>query len=97
MYCDRVLKDCKTCKELAPILKHKLTVQSKPVIEEFDRAKRRMYKRYERTKDFGEKSGNRNLSYEEYYDWLARSTDARDQYLAGNMSEVDALKIIQSE
>lgn len=97
LYCDRELKDGKTCKELAPILKHKLTVQSKPVIEEFDRAKRRMYKRYERTKDFGEKPGNRNLSYGEYYDWLARATNARDQYLAGNMSAGNALQIIQSE
>lgn len=97
LYCDRELKDGKSCKELAPALKHKLDAQRKKVIEEFDRAKRRMYKRYERTKDFGIKPTNKNLCYEEYYDWLDRATNARDQYLSGKMSEEEALKIINAE
>lgn len=94
LYCDRELKDGKTCKELAPSLKHRLDAKRKKVIEEFDQAKRRMYKRYERTRDFGERPSNRNLSYNEYYAWLKRVTDARDQHLAGKMAEGDALKII---
>lgn len=94
LYCDRELKNGKSCKELAPALKHKLDTKRKKVIEEFDRAKRRMYKRYERTENFGEKPSNKNLSYNEYYTWLKRATDARDRYLAGTLSEKDALKII---
>lgn len=94
LYCDRELKNGKSCKALAPALKHKLDASRKKVIEEFDRAKQRMYKRYERTETFGEKPANKNLSYNEYYQWLKRATDARDRYLAGTLSEMDALKII---
>ncbi len=94
LYCDRELKNGKSCKALAPALKHKLDASRKKVIEEFDWAKQRMYKRYERTETFGEKPANKNLSYNEYYQWLKRATDARDRYLAGTLSEMDALKII---
>lgn len=94
LYCDRELKDGKTCKELAPALKHKLDARRKKVIEEFDRAKRRMYKRYERSGDPGKKSSSKDLSYSEYYEWLERATGARDQYLAGTLGEKEALKII---
>ncbi len=97
LYCDRVLKDGKTCKELAPFLKHKLQAQSKKVIEEFDRAKRRMYKRYERTDNMGANPANKNLSYADYYAWLDRAMQARDSYLAGKMKEEDALKLICAE
>lgn len=94
LYCDRELKDGKSCKELAPSLKHKLDAKRKKVIEEFDRAKRRMYKRYERTGDLGKKPSHKDLSYGEYYEWLERATDARDRYLAGELSEEKALEII---
>lgn len=50
-YCDREIKDGKTCKELAPSLKHKLDAKRRKVIDEFDQAKRQMYKRYERATD----------------------------------------------
>lgn len=94
LYCDRVLMNGKTCKELAPSLKHKLNAKRQKVIEEFDRAKRRMYKRYERTDDIGAKPKNKNLSYADYYAWLDRATQVRDSYLSGKIGEEDALKII---
>lgn len=94
LYCDRELKGGKTCKELAPALKHKLDVKRKKVIEEFDRAKRRMYKRYERTGDLSKKPSGKDLSYSEYYEWLEQAADARDQYLAGELDEKEALEII---
>lgn len=41
LYCDRILKDGKTCKEWGPVLKkHKLAVQDNEVIKTFDRTKR---------------------------------------------------------
>lgn len=94
LYCDRVLKNGRTCKELAPSLKHKLAAQSKVVIEEFDRAKQRMYKRYERAEDGKQTPSDKDLSYAEYYQWLDRATAARDRYLAGELSEEAALEII---
>ena len=97
LYCDRVLKDNKTCKDLGPALKHKLQAQNKKVVEEFDRAKQRMYKRYERALDPNKKASKRDLSYAEYYEWLENATEARDAYLAGKLSEKDALKVIRED
>lgn len=94
LYCDRVLVDDKTCKDMAPYLKHKKAAANIKVIQEFDRAKQRMYRRYERTDSGKEKSAN-DLTYNEYYDWLDEATKARDQFLRGEISEEDALtKII---
>ena len=95
LYCDRILKDGKTCKEWGPVLKHKLAAQQNEVIEAFDRAKRKMYKRYERTAyQVNRKPSEKDLSYAEYYEWLDRATKTRDDYLAGVVDKWMALKII---
>lgn len=95
LYCDRILKDGKTCKEWGPILKHKLAAQRNEVIKAFDRAKRKMYKRYERAESgINQKPSEKDLSYAEYYGWLDVATKARDEYLEGKMGEKVALKII---
>ena len=96
LYCDRILKDGKTCKEWGPILKHKQKVSQISVVEEFDRAKRRMYKRYERAEFLNKEPSEKDLSYEEYYQWLDRAVRARDDYLSGRLSTEEALKIIRT-
>lgn len=93
LYCDRVLTDSKTCKEMAPYLKHKKTAENIKVIKEFDRAKQRMYRRYERTDGIKAYSPI-DLSFGEYYDWLDEATEARDQFLRGEISEEAALQKI---
>ena len=96
LYCDRFLKDNKTCKELGPVLKHKQKATQISVVEEFDRAKRRMYKRYERAEFLNKEPSKKDLSYEEYYQWLDRAVRARDDYLAGMLSKEKALEMIQT-
>ena len=95
LYCDRILKGGRTCKEWGPVLKHRQKAAQISVVEEFDRAKRRMYKRYERAGFLNKEPSEKDLSYEEYYQWLDRAVKARDEYLAGKLSAADALKIIQ--
>lgn len=96
LYCDRILKDGKTCKEWGPVLKHRQKAAQISVVEEFDRAKRRMYKRYERAEFFNKEPSEKDLSYEEYYQWLDRAVRARDDYLAGKLPAEEALKTIQT-
>ena len=96
LYCDRILKDGKTCKEWGPVLKHRQKAAQISVVEEFDRAKRRMYKRYERAEFFNKEPSEKDLSYEEYYQWLDRAARARDDYLAGKLPAEEALSIIQT-
>ena len=90
------MKDGKTCKEWGPILKHKHAALDCSVVEEFDRAKRRMYKRYERAEFLNKEPSEKDLSYEEYYQWLDRAVRARDDYLSGRLSTEEALKIIRT-
>lgn len=96
LYCDRIVRDDKTCKVMGPILKHKLQAKNKKVVEEFDRAKQRMYKRYERATAVNKKPSDKDLTYAEYYEWLEDATAARDDYLAGKISEGEALAIIKN-
>ena len=96
LYCDRILKDRKTCKKWGPVLKHKMTSQRNEVIEAFDRAKRKMYKRYERAEyGINRKPSEKDLSYAEYYQWLDRAVKARDEYLEGKITKEAALAAIQ--
>lgn len=87
------LSDKKTCKQLAPALKHKRDAAQDSVIQTFDRTKRKMYKRFERTNDSSKATSN-SLSFEQYYDWLDKAEQARDDYLAGKMSAEETLRII---
>jgi len=95
IYCDRILKGGNTCKHWGPILKHELEARD-TVIGAFDRAKRKMYKRYERTADGKQKPSEKDLSYAEYYDWLDRATKARDDYLAEKITAEKALEVINA-
>lgn len=98
LYCDRILKDGKTCKEWGPILKHRKMVRDHEVIETFDRIKRKMYKRYERAEyGINQKPSEKDLSYAEYYQWLDQATGARDDYLEGKISKEDALNLIEAQ
>ncbi len=96
IYCDRILKEGKTCKHWGPILKHKLAAQRNEVIEAFDRTKRKMYKRYERTADGKQKTSEKDLSYAEYYEWLDRAAEVRDDYLAEKITAEEALEVINA-
>ena len=93
-YCDRVLKDGKTCKELAPSLKHKKMVLTDKVVEAFDRAKRKMYRRYERN-DGKIYMSPKGITYDDFYVWNDAATKARDKYLKGELTAEEALKIIE--
>ena len=93
-YCDRILKDGKTCKELAPSLKHKKMVLTDKVVEAFDRAKRKMYRRYERN-DGKIYMSPKGITYDDFYVWNDTATEARDKYLKGELTAEEALKIIE--
>ena len=96
-YCDRVIRDGKTCKDIAPVLKHKLQTERNKVVGTFDRVKRKLYKRYERALAGNKKPSPKDLSIKEYYAWLDEATKARDDYLAGTLAAEQALAIIEAE
>ncbi len=53
-----------------------------------------MYKRYERTETMNQSITAKSVTEEELCEWTRKATEARGQYLAGELSEEEALKII---
>lgn len=92
-YCDRVIKNGRTCKQLAPAQKHLVQAKENMVVKAFDTNKKKMYKRYERTKDSLHET-EKSLTLSEYYDWLSIAERARSDFLKGVIGEEEALGVI---
>lgn len=67
------------------------------VISAFDRAKRRMYKRLERAGNLSGERAKKDMTYEEYYDWLTAARTVREDYLAGKITAEQALVVIGAD
>ncbi len=86
IYCDRVLVDGKTCKQIAPKLMRKFKQRNDPLLEEYERAKNRNYKRVERFEDSDGNSNVMRLTFDEYKAWLDKASEAKRLYLQGKIS-----------
>lgn len=93
LYCDRIVRDGKTCKEIAPSLTYKRKAASNRIIREFLKIKRRLARRVERAMS-DKKPSLIDMTYAQYRDWLQTATDARNRYLAGELTEDETMTII---
>lgn len=94
MYCDRILINGKTCKQIAPKLMRKFKQKKDPVLDEYERAKNRNYKRVERYENSGCDSSVMGLTFDEYSAWLDKASRARRLYLQGKVSREQLKKVI---
>ena len=85
VYCDRVLIDGKTCKQIAPKLARKLNQRNDPLLEEYEKAKNRNYKRVERYENADGNSSVMRLTFNEYKAWLDRASEMKRLYLQGRV------------
>ena len=93
LYCDRIVRDGKTCKQIAPYLTYKKKASTNRLIAEFIRVKGMLVRRVERA-IYDKKPSLIDLNYDQYRKWLRSATDARDRYLAGTLTEEEAMAII---
>lgn len=93
LYCDRTIKNGRTCKQLAPAQKHLVQAKENAVIKAFDANKKKMYKRYERTRDLSHGT-EKSLTLSAYYEWLDLAEKARRNFLKGVVREDEALNVI---
>ena len=93
LYCDRIIRNGRTCKQIGPAQTHLNTAKENAVIEAFDRNKKKMYKRYERTMDLLHET-EKGLTLTGYFQWLDKAEMARAEFLEGKISEESALKVI---
>ena len=94
IYCDRVLIDGKTCKQIAPKLARKLKQRNDPLLEEYEKAKNRNYKRVERYENADGNSGVMQLTFNEYKDWLDKASEMKRLYLQGKISQDEFRAVI---
>lgn len=94
MYCDRVLIDGKTCKQIAPKLARKLKQRNDPLLEEYEKAKNRNYKRVERYENSNRDSSVIRLTFNEYKTWLDRASEMKRLYLQGKVSKDIFIKVV---
>ena len=95
LYCDRVIRNGKTCKQIAPYLNRKAKAAANAVISEFDHIKDTMFHRFDRTGG-RKKPSPKDLTQEQYDEWLEGAVDTRDRYLAGELTAEEALEILRA-
>lgn len=93
LYCDRVIKNGKTCKQVAPRLKRKELAAVDRVVGEFDRCKKMQYVRFLRTGP-DKMPSIIDITPPEYWAWLTKASEALASYLVDEISEDEALAII---
>lgn len=93
LYCDRIVRNGKTCKQMAPYLKRKERIAASRVLSQFEHTKDMMFHRLDRTGD-DKASSIVDITCEQYDDWLSSAARTRDRYLAGELTEEEAMSII---
>ena len=92
LYCDRIQPDSqKKCSEIGPKIRAEL--QSTLFgFEDYDKAVERNYQRAKRTEEYYVK--DKQLEWDEYFDWLERAQQAKKQWLNEEISDDDFLDIV---
>ncbi len=86
IYCDRIIVDGKTCKQIAPKLARKLKQRNDPLLEEYERAKNRNYKRVERFENSGGSRTVMRYTFDDYKAWLDKVSEIKRLYLQGKVT-----------
>ncbi|MCM1284556.1 MAG: DUF6076 domain-containing protein [Acetobacter sp.] len=94
LYCDRVFKNGKTCKQIGPTQKYKTIAENDIVLKTFEKEKNKMYKRMERNYNFGETP--KSITNDDYNVWLSNAVNAKNLYLNNELSQNEALEIIKT-
>ena len=93
LYCDRTIRDGKTCKQIAPHMTHRQRTASNRVLSEYNRVKDMLLHRLDRICEDKRRSPI-DLTYADFCKWQKASSDARHRFLTGEISEEEALQII---
>ena len=93
LYCDRIIRDGKTCKQIAPAENHKKRSAANAVISVFDQSMNRMRRRLERSGE-DKKESPIDINDEQFCLWQNKAVNAKNRYLAGELTEEEAIELI---
>lgn len=96
-FCDRIdPKSGKTCKEIAPTVYRNDDVRSNAVLNEYDRAMRRNYKRMCRAEERDpDKQSEKDIDPQMYFDWRDRALKAMRLWKDKKISVEELLKVVK--
>lgn len=100
LYCDRVIRDEKTCKAIGPKLMQKRYKELHKPLQEYERLYKMYYartERYEGRFDLNREKTPNDLTEDEFYTWSAKAANARQRYIAGELSADEFLRTIASD
>jgi hypothetical protein len=89
LYCDRVIKGNKTCKDLAPGLKRRQNKEQDEALAEYDRLYDLYYarmERYEGRADLNRPATETDISQKDFFLWSAKAQVLRRKYVAGGIA-----------
>lgn len=95
LYCDRVIENGKTCKQIGPKLKRKYDASIDKVLNTYNKTYQKMYKRYERARTYAHNLP-KGITTSDFFERSDKATKARNKYLKGNLPAEEALKIIEA-
>ena len=93
LYCDRIIRDGKTCKQIAPAENHKKRSAANAVISVFEQSMNRMRRRLERSGE-DKKESPIDIHDEQFCLWQNKAVNAKNRYLAGELTEEEAIELI---
>ena len=95
-YCDRVrTEDGRTCKQIGPQQIYKFRLQHSELLADYDRAINRNYRRVERYElKLGDEKQGKDLSYNDYADWLRELHNAKVSFMSGELSDEEFREVV---
>lgn len=87
LYCSKVIKDGKTCKELAPHYKRIAEARKDPVAKVYSQTERKMKRRCDRDPD----------EYPILAEWRVKAKEAMRKYQDGELAVDEAIALIETE
>lgn len=89
LYCDRVVRDGKTCKVIGPKLTQRRYRDLYKPLQEYERLYKMYYartERYEGRFDLNREKTSNDLTEDEFYTWSAKAANLRRLYITGEIS-----------
>ena len=97
LYCDRVIRDGRTCKDIGPSVKRKHAEENDEVIKAYRQNERKLQRRKERARNPIEETKEELAAERLLNKWRKKAQPALEKYQLGEITKEEALSIIITE
>ena len=94
LYCDRVIRDGRTCKDIGPFVKRKRAEENDEVLKAYRQNERKLQRRKERARNPIMETKEELAAERLLNKWRKKAHSAREKYQLGEITKEEALSII---